>query len=86
MIRGRATSVYKVRKPKANLDDKDEFLIVKIAWVDSSRTKENETLEELADIPYIPRVVAHQLSETSTKTHFDQWVGRNVGTDLDVNE
>ena len=86
VICGRATSVYKVKNPKAKQGDSDEFLVVKNGWVDSSRTKENETLAELADIPYIPRVVAHQVSQASTKTHFDEWTGQNPGTHLNVNE
>jgi hypothetical protein len=75
-IRGRATTVYRVKKPKTDANAKDEYLVVKNGWVDSERKKENEILLELMDVPYIPRVVDYQISgaEATSRADFDQWI------------
>jgi hypothetical protein len=41
VIRGRATAVYKVKKPKTDANGKDEYLVVKNGWVDSRKGERN---------------------------------------------
>jgi hypothetical protein len=86
VIRGRATAVYKVKRPKADANGKDEYLVVKNGWVDSRQKKESDILMELSDVPYIPRVVAYQISddEATSKAEFDEWRDRNPESTVDI--
>jgi hypothetical protein len=86
VIRGRATAVYRVKKPKTDANGKDEYLIVKNGWVDSRRKKENEILAELSDVPYIPRVVGYQISDdqSTSKADFNEWRNRNPRSNVDI--
>jgi hypothetical protein len=74
-IRGRSTTVCEVENPEWDGGTKDGYLIVKRQWVTRDKVKEYAILNELRDVPYVPKVVAFQASGESdtSRADFDEW-------------